>query len=77
MGQRYYTEKHRISNEQMLAIDQEVSDILTSGYERAVGILALNRESLDRIAEQLMLHETIDSSVLGKYLVESPPVNQP
>jgi len=43
-------------------IDAEISEIITTGYKKALAILRENREALDRLAEALLEYETIDGA---------------
>jgi cell division protease FtsH len=69
------------SNETAGEIDKEVMRILKECYDRALGLLAENREVLDRIAEYLITKETITGEefrriykeVKGEDLAESNP----
>ena len=60
-------------------IDAEVRRIVTEQYERAKQVLLDNRETLNRIAEALLEHETIDASdidllMTGGSITRPPPV---
>jgi cell division protease FtsH len=58
-------------------IDAEVRRIVTEQYERARVILLEKRESLDKIAEALLEHETLDLAdvdlLLSGGAIERPP----
>jgi cell division protease FtsH len=41
-------------------IDREIHRLVTTGYKRAVQLLKTNRERLDRLAETLLIKETLD-----------------
>ncbi len=41
-------------------IDREVKNIITSCYDRAIGLLKKNREILVKLAEELIERETVD-----------------
>lgn len=49
-------------------IDGEVKRILLEAHQRAVRLLAENREKLDRLAEALLQEETLDSSQVREIL---------
>jgi cell division protease FtsH len=49
-----------VSDEMLNAIDEEVRRITDECYAEAGRILADNRSRLDRIVEQLLIHETLD-----------------
>ncbi len=50
---------HDHSEETAKLIDQEVKSLCDQGYQRATEILAENRDKLDRVAEALLVYETI------------------
>jgi cell division protease FtsH len=56
----------RYSDETACAIDQAVQRIVTTSFERAVGILKLHAEILDRAAKLLLERETLDEMALGR-----------
>ena len=55
---------HPYSQETQRLVDQEVARMLREAEEQAVRTLTEHREALDRLAEQLMEHETVDGSVV-------------
>src|SRR6202022_1492833 len=68
-GSREYSEKTAA------IIDEEVNRIVKWAYERAVDLLTEHRETLDRVAKSLRLHETIDAKQLRKIMVETGAIN--
>jgi len=52
-------------------IDEEVDRIVKWAYNRAVGLLAEHRATLDRIARALRLYETVDARQLREIMVET------
>jgi cell division protease FtsH len=56
-------------------IDEEVNRIVTWAHERAVNLLSEHRETLDRIAKALRLHETIDARQLREIMVETGAID--
>ncbi len=63
-------------------IDDEVRRVVTEAYDKARNILTENRSALDRIAEALLLYETIDGDELkmlleGQQLTREPPKRVP
>ncbi|QBD79917.1 ATP-dependent metallopeptidase FtsH/Yme1/Tma family protein [Ktedonosporobacter rubrisoli] len=52
-------------------IDDEVQRIVRACYEKAINILTTYRPSLDRIAQELRRHETIDAKQLHTILEET------
>lgn len=66
---------HDYSNKTAAVIDAEVNRIVSWAYERAVGLLQEHKPTLDRIARELRLHETIDASQLRKIMEETGSIN--
>jgi len=56
-------------------IDEEVNRIVTWAHQRAVSLLSEHRETLDRIARALRLHETIDARQLREIMIETGAIN--
>jgi cell division protease FtsH len=52
-------------------IDEEVERIVRTAYSRAIEILTMHRTTLDRIAQELRRHETVDASQLKQILEET------
>jgi cell division protease FtsH len=63
---REITRNENISEETARKIDEEIHRIITEQYERASQIIREHRAALDKIAEALLEHETID----GKHVLE-------
>jgi cell division protease FtsH len=51
-------------------IDSEVQRIITEQYERAQRLLADHRVTLANLTDQLLLHETLDGSVVRNAVEE-------
>ncbi|MGH2493326.1 MAG: ATP-dependent zinc metalloprotease FtsH [Ktedonobacteraceae bacterium] len=73
-GSREYSEKTAT------IIDEEVNRIVKWAYDSAVKLLTVHRATLDRIAKDLRLHETLDARQLRKILedtgsIESAPLS--
>ncbi len=68
-GSREYSEKTAS------VIDEEVNRIVKWAYSRAVGLLAEHRETLDRIAKSLRLHETVDAKQLREIMIETGAID--
>ncbi len=68
-GSREYSEKTAS------LIDEEVDHIVKWAYNRAVSLLSEHRDTLDRIAHALRLHETIDARQLREIMVETGAIN--
>ncbi len=66
---------HDYSNKTAAVIDSEVNRMVKWAYERAVGLLSEHKHTLDRIARELRLHETIDASQLRKIMEETGSIN--
>jgi cell division protease FtsH len=56
-------------------VDAEVSRIVKWAYARALGIMREHRATLDRIARELRLHETIDAKQLRQIMEETGAIN--
>jgi cell division protease FtsH len=70
------------SEQTALEIDAEVRRIVTDQYERAKKILLDNRPALDKIADALLEHETldladVDSLLAGGSITRPPPPKPP
>ncbi len=63
------------SNKTAAVIDTEVNRMVKWAYERALGLLSEHKATLDRIARELRLHETIDASQLRRILEETGSIN--
>ena len=63
---RDITRSQHVSEDTARKIDTAVSEILNGEYKRAQQIIADNRVSLDKIAQALLEHETIE----GKHVLE-------
>jgi cell division protease FtsH len=64
-GSREYSEQTAI------IIDEEVNRIVKWAYDRAVRLLTEQRETLDRLARSLRLHETLDAKQMRALLEET------
>ena len=64
-GSREYSEKTAT------VIDEEVNRMVKWAYDKAVKLLTDHRETLDRIAKALRLHETLDARQLRTILEET------
>jgi cell division protease FtsH len=51
-------------------IDREVQRVVTEQYERAQDLLTKHHTALERLAKQLLEHETVDGSVVRGALAE-------
>ncbi len=68
-GSREYSEKTAS------IIDEEVNRIVKWAYDQAVQLLKDHRETLDRIAKALRLHETLDAKHLRAIMEETGSIN--
>ena len=62
------------SEETAELIDEEVDRIVREGYNKAVELLSTHRPTLDRIAQELRRHETIDAKQLHTIMEETGAV---
>jgi cell division protease FtsH len=75
--------QHRdYSEDTAIKIDDEVRNIVTSGYGRARSILETHRDALERVAQALLDREVLDAAEVkllmeGKPLPEKPPAPPP
>ena len=60
------------SDDTARTVDQEVRNLLDSAYGQAKRILSENRESLDRIADELVHCETLDAATFHNLLNRQP-----
>ena len=64
-----------LSDETQALIDQEVSDIISSAYDKVLALLREHRSELDQIAQELLENETVESRRIREILgLEEPPV---
>src|ERR1700693_2666950 len=68
-GSREYSEKTAS------IIDEEVNRIVKWAYDQAVKLLTDHRETLNRIAKSLRLHETLDAKQLRAIMEETGSIN--
>jgi cell division protease FtsH len=68
-GSREYSERTAT------VIDEEVNRIVKWAYSRAVSLLSEHRETLDRIAKALRLHETIDANKLREIMIDTGAIS--
>jgi len=66
--------QHRdYSEDTAIQIDREVKKIVGQAYDRAKSLLETNRETLERIAQTLLVREVLDASEV-KLLIEGKPL---
>ncbi len=56
-------------------IDEEVNRLVRKAYDSALTLLTEHRETLNRIAQELRLHETIDARQLRQIMTETGAIN--
>ena len=66
---------HEYSGKTAAIIDSEVNRIVKWAYDRAVSLLSEHKATLDRIARELRLHETIDAKQLRRIMEETGSIN--
>ena len=65
MGTRDYSETTAT------LIDEETRDLVQSAYQQVVQLLTDHKATLERIAQELRRHETLDAKQLGQILMET------
>ena len=70
---REITQHRDYSEDTAIQIDKEVKRIVNGGYENAKRLLSNNRETLERIAQALLVREVIDANEV-KMLMEGKPL---
>jgi cell division protease FtsH len=70
LGEDLMTSGREYSDEMARRIDDEVSKILRSQEQRARDILSKHRVGLDKVAEALLEHETIDGPTVARLIQE-------
>jgi cell division protease FtsH len=76
---RDFVQRREYSEKKAQEIDDEVTHVLTDGYDEAMALLQEHRDSLERITEALLERETLDRVEL-KLLMEGkvlPPLPTP
>jgi len=79
---REFAQRREVSERTSEMVDDEVKRLIDEAYTRAGGILAANRDLLDRLAAALLERETVDREdldilVQGKLLPPRPSVEPP
>jgi cell division protease FtsH len=70
---REITQHRDYSEDTAIQIDKEVKRFVNMGYEKAKSLLAANRDTLERIAQALLVREVIDANEV-KLLMENKPL---
>lgn len=74
-GTSLASRSHEYSEKTAGIIDTEVNSIVKRAYDRAVSLLTEHKHTLDRIAHELRLHETIDAKQLRQIMEETGSIN--
>jgi len=69
---RDYTKGQDLSNEVAAAIDDEIRKLITQAHEEAMQIITTHRDALDRIAAELLEHETLDAAGVVRVFHDVP-----
>ena len=67
MGRGYASQEY-LSQKTAELVDNEIHDLLTSLYNKALTILTENRDKLDALAEALVIKETLDSTEMARLI---------
>lgn len=67
MGRGYASQEY-LSQKTAELVDDEIHNLLTSLYNKALTILTENRDKLDALAEALVIKETLDSAEMARIL---------
>lgn len=62
LGNMDLTDWRRLSSDTRRRVDEEVGRVIADSYQRAKKALTENRDKLDRLADALVEHETLDKS---------------
>ena len=65
---RGYASLDSLSQKTAELVDNEIHDLLTSLYNKALTILTENRDKLDALAEALVIKETLDSAEMARLI---------
>jgi cell division protease FtsH len=74
-GTSLATGSHEYSDKTAAIIDAEVNRIVKWAYDRAVKLLSEHKGTLERIARELRIHETIDAKQLRRILEETGSID--
>ena len=72
MGKTSWYEPAQVSPAMQEKIDGEVNKIIEKAYKEAKLIVEKQRKKLDKVAERLLKHETIDKEEFEKIVGEKP-----
>ncbi|MEY2966522.1 MAG: ATP-dependent protease FtsH, partial [Actinomycetota bacterium] len=71
LGEDLMTSGREYSDSTAQLVDEEISRILREQEQRAIDLLTRHRRGLDKVAEALLEHETIDGAMVGKLVQEA------
>ena len=71
LGEDLMTSGREYSDSTAQLVDEEISRILREQEQRAIELLTKHRRGLDKVAEALLEHETIDGATVGKLVQEA------
>ena len=71
LGEDLMTSGREYSDSTAQLVDEEISRILREQEQRAIDLLTKHRRGLDKVAEALLEHETIDGATVGKLVQEA------
>lgn len=74
MNPNAYWNKNSISQETRREIDLEIRKILDNCYKKAVDLLKTNKESLEKIAQALIVNETLDAKTVYELAGKEEPI---
>ena len=72
MGRAMWMEPARLSPEMAAKVDREVNKIIETGYKRAAEILKKQKKNLDKVAEALLVKETLEQEEFEALTKEVP-----
>lgn len=74
---RDFAQRPDYSEETAIRIDREVQRIVNTAYERATGILEQHREVLERLAADLLEHESLDGDSVYEIITAMTGIEMP
>jgi cell division protease FtsH len=69
---REIAQRSDYSEDTAIRIDQEVRRIVTENYERATAVLRANRARLEKMADELLAREVLDSDQVRRIVADLP-----
>ena len=76
---RELSQRHDVSEHTSQLVDQEIKRLLDEAHDRARGLIEVNQDLLERIAQELLDRETLDRLEIGLIVEgkELPPLDVP